>query len=106
MPFRDYEMSSKGHLHTLVQTQFKTATGDLEERVDFSQLPQDFKKCRPKKLMKSNIFLPGFWSLYISQISEIYHSHFENIFYQCSSFIKRRSFVYFRDNRSAAFFGL
>ena len=52
MPFRDYEMSSKGHLHTLVQTQFKDATGAFEERADFSQLPHYFKNCRGLKLVK------------------------------------------------------
>ena len=64
IPFRDYEMSSKGHLHTLVQTQFKKCNWSLwEERVDFSQLPQDFKNCRGLKLVKWNIFWPEFFSL-------------------------------------------
>ena len=76
MPFRDYEMSSKGHLHTLVQTQFKNATGAFEERVDFSPttIPQEFKNCRGKKLVKLNIFWPEFFFLVFINIASILYN--------------------------------
>ena len=54
----------------------KNATGAFEERVDFSPttIPQEFKNCRGKKLVKLNIFWPEFfWSLYISQVLILYN---------------------------------
>ena len=58
MPFRDYKMSSKGHLRTLVQTQFKIATRVFEdERVDFSPTTTRIQKLQGKKSPFCDLYL-------------------------------------------------
>ena len=98
MPFRDYKMSSKGHLRTLVQTQFKIATRVFEdERVDFSPTTTRIQKLQGKKTREIKYFLAGIFLVFIHIASTYivqFNIHILKIF-SISVFHSLRDFLLF-----------